>query len=94
VRASQAGWRDATFLAFVFINRAGKVFSSSADLSFVSRFRQQICHQQFFYSVRPALAANKTSRKTERRVSFAKKASIQPTKWPTKASAFCESGCF
>jgi hypothetical protein len=48
-----AGWRDANFLAVVLIHRAGKIFSSSADsifvsrflssadLSFVSRFRQQ-----------------------------------------------------
>jgi hypothetical protein len=37
-----AGWRDANFLAVVLIHRAGKVFSSSADSIFVSRFRQQI----------------------------------------------------
>ena len=53
-RQPVAGWRDANFLAVVLIHRAGKVFSSSADsifvsrflssadLSFVSRFRQQI----------------------------------------------------
>jgi hypothetical protein len=37
-----AGWRDANFLPVVLIHRAGKVFSSSADSIFVSRFRQQI----------------------------------------------------
>ena len=57
-RQPVAGLRDANFLAVVLIHRAGKVFSSSADLifsadfvcrflssadlSFVSRFRQQI----------------------------------------------------
>jgi hypothetical protein len=36
------GWRGAKVLAEMLIHRAGKVFSSSADLFFVSRFCQQI----------------------------------------------------
>jgi hypothetical protein len=39
---------------------------------------------EFSGRLRPVLAANKTSRKTERCVYFAKKASLQPTKSPTK----------
>ena len=37
-RQPGAGWRGAKVLAQVLIHRAGKVFSSSADLFFVSRF--------------------------------------------------------
>ena len=41
-RQPGAGWRGAKVLAQMLIHRAGKVFSSSADLFFVSRFCQQI----------------------------------------------------
>ena len=41
-RQPGAGWRGAKVLAQMLIHRAGKGFSSSADLFFVSRFCQQI----------------------------------------------------
>jgi hypothetical protein len=62
LRQPVAGWRDANFLAVVLIHRVGKVFSSSADSIFVSRFRQQIFiisrfRQLFFF-----LSADSVSR--------------------------------
>ncbi len=41
-RQPVAGWHDESFLAVVLIHWAGKVFSLSEDLIFVSRFCQQI----------------------------------------------------
>jgi hypothetical protein len=52
------GWRETKFLAIVLIYRAGKVFSSSADSFFVSRFCQQISIVSRFVFCQQILSAD------------------------------------
>jgi hypothetical protein len=57
-RQPGAGWRDTKFLAIVLIYRASKVFSSSADSFFVSRFCQQISIVSRFVFCQQILSAD------------------------------------
>jgi hypothetical protein len=57
-RQPGAGWRGAKVLAQMLIHRAGKVFSSSADLFFVSRFCQQISLVSRFVFCQQILSAD------------------------------------
>jgi hypothetical protein len=57
-----AGWRDANFFSVVLIHRAGKVFSSSADSIFVSRFCQQISSADSYQQQICLLSADSVSR--------------------------------